>query len=116
MAKDIAFSSQKQRFKSFRGRQCFHPKTVTIWSLSSVGRALPLQGRCHKFESCSDHHEKIVFSRQLTKTISLVTSSIMFIGAAVVQLVRIPACHAGGREFESRPPRHTLFTKQNQIY
>jgi hypothetical protein len=23
----------------------------------------------------------------------------------VVQLVRIPACHAGGREFESRPLR-----------
>jgi hypothetical protein len=24
----------------------------------------------------------------------------------VVQLVRIPACHAGGREFESRPDRN----------
>ena len=26
---------------------------------------------------------------------------------AVVQLVRIPACHAVGREFESRPHRKT---------
>ena len=25
---------------------------------------------------------------------------------AVVQLVRTPACHAGGREFKSRPLRH----------
>ncbi len=36
-------------------------------------------------------------------------SNLVFIPGAVVQLVRISACHAGGRGFESRPHRKILF-------
>ena len=53
------------------------------WELSSAGRASALQAEGHRFEPCSSHHR-----------------------GPVVQLVRTPACHAGGREFEPHPGRH----------
>ncbi len=56
---------------------------------SSVGRAAPLQGVGREFDPLNTHH--ILYP---------VTQF-----GAVVQLVRISACHAGGRGFESRPLR-----------
>ena len=42
---------------SNRGSNPLRVATIqSFWSLSSVGRAPPLQGGCHKFESYSDHH------------------------------------------------------------
>ena len=54
-----------------------------MWEHSSAGRALALQARGHRFEPCCSHHKY----------------------GAVVQLVRMPACHAGGRGFEPLPGR-----------
>ena len=60
------------------------------WEFSSAGRASALQAGCHRFEPCNSH--QIHFMK------------IKCYGP-VVQLVRTPACHAGGREFEPHPGR-----------
>ena len=48
-------------------------------AFSSAGRASALQAECRRFDPVNAH----------------------FLYGAVVQMVRMPACHAGGRGFDS---------------
>ena len=64
-----------------------------MWALSSAGRASALQAEGHRFEPCSAHQ-------------------FVFYGS-VVQLVRMPACHAGGRGFEPHPSRQHASVAQS---
>ena len=50
-----------------------------MWEFSSAGRASALQAECRRFDPVNSHS----------------------LCGAVVQPVRMPACHAGGRGFES---------------
>ena len=61
------------------------PSAFDSRRVSSAGRASALQAEGHRFEPCTLHHY-----------------------GPVVQLVRTPACHAGGRGFEPHPDRHFI--------
>ena len=78
------------------------------WSLSSAGRASALQAGGHRFEPYSDHH---LYIRKLLRYCLIVKQSckskyFFNIYGLVVQLVRMPPCHGGGRRFEPVPGRH----------
>jgi hypothetical protein len=70
------------------------------WVLSSAGRASPLQGEGRGFEPLSTHQIKKI---EIESAIQVLKQGV------VVQLVRISACHAEGRGFESRPLRHEQY-------
>ncbi len=59
------------------------------------------------------HRQALILDIRLNLRISDKTKVLSPCGA-VVQLVRIPACHAGGRGFESRPLRHLLKKPQQK--
>ena len=52
--------------------------------------------------------EMLNFNRVFLRGLVVCGKMHVFRCGAVVQLVRIPACHAGGREFESRPLRQNI--------
>ena len=75
-----------------------NPGRVTKWKYSSVGRASALQAGGHRFEPCYFHHN-----------IFLILGYFNY--GLVVQLVRMPPCHGGGRGFESHLSRHLDFNR-----
>ena len=94
---------------------------MRVRALSSAGRASALQAEGHRFEPCSAHHtflqqgrlaqlgEHLPYKQRVTGSSPVVPT----IFGPVVQLVRMPACHAGGRGFEPHPDRQYASVAQS---
>ena len=80
-----------------RGLKLINLSTLRLWKYSSVGRASALQAGGHRFEPCYFHHNILILG--------------YFNYGLVVQLVRMPPCHGGGRGFESHLSRHLDFNR-----
>ena len=74
-----------------------------MWEFSSAGRASVLQTEGHRFEPCNSHH----FLKDAA------FFAVEYRNGFVVQLVRTPPCHGGGRGFESHPGRHFFWLSKS---
>ena len=89
----------------------------SLWLLGQAVKTPPFHGGnrgsiplgvtiCGRIAQLGEH---LPYKQRVTGSIPVVTTTY----GPVAQLVRVPACHAGGRGFESLLGRHTLLAWLN---